>query len=323
MKRTVFGFDSHWQLVYHTNMLKSTLFALLAGLGFASAAPLNFYIVPGTGVSPWSNPLVTPDVGALSAAEEAVDKAPERYKQGLASYRDILETKLTWLRMLEPLVRDEKGHFLHKLALFEAAREKRNLVEKLYRAGATGKLDLRTAQLDDDWLRARSLASRDWDVCLSKLQSAATRADEVEELVQQGREQWLNDQADCLLAAAAVAEVQLALYWKKSAPPREALERAEKVYEELARLMEARKANNLCEADAAVSAAEALRMFRAEMNKPASAADLQAERMMLQAMSPVIEALQARRKVMPHTLSFHKLELERNAQRLQKALNEN
>ena len=39
-------------------------------------------------------------------------------------------------------------------------------------------------------------------------------------------------------------------------------------------------------------------------------------------MSPVIEALQARRKVKPHTLNFHKLELERNAQRLQKALTE-
>ena len=309
-------------LVYDADMLKSTLFALLAGFGVALAAPLKFYIVPGTGVSPWSNPLVLPDLEALSAAEEAADKAPERYKQGLASYRDILETKLTWLRMLEPLVRDEKGHFLHKLALFEAAREKRKLVEKLYRAGATGELDLRTAQLDDDWLRARSLVSRDWDVCQSKLQSAATRADEVEKLVQQGREQGLNDQTDSLLAAAAVAEVQLALYWKKSAPPREALERAEKVYEEMARLMEARKANNLCEADAAASAAEALRMFRAEMNKPASAADLQAERMMLQAMSPVIEALQARRKVMPHTLNFHKRELERNAQLLKKLTEE-
>ena len=151
-----------------------------------------------------------PDIAALAAAEEAADKAPERYKQGLTSYRDILETKLTWLRMLEPLVRDEKGHFLHKLDLFEAAREKRKLVEKLYNAGATGELDLREAQLADDWLRARSLVSRDWDGCRSKLQSAEARAIQVEKLVHQGYTQGLNDRADCLLAAAAVAEVQLA-----------------------------------------------------------------------------------------------------------------
>ena len=64
-------------------------------------------------------------------------------------------------------------------------------------------------------------------------------------------------------------------------------------------------------------------MFRAEANKPATAADLQAERAMLQAMSPVIEALQVRGKVKPHVLHFHKRDLERNAERLQKALNEN
>ena len=322
-KRTLFLFDSPLLLVYDAGMLKSTLIALLAGFGVALAAPLKFYIVPGTGVSPWSNPLVMPDIAALAAAEEAADKAPERYKQGLASYRDILETKLTWLRMLEPLVRDEKGHFLHKLDLFEAAREKRKLVEKLYNAGATGELDLREAQLVDDWLRARSLVSRDWDVCQSKLQSAEARAIQVEKLVHQGYTQGLNDRADCLLAAAAVAEVQLAQYWKKSAPPQEALERAEKVYEELSRLMAARKLNSLEEEDAAASAEEALRMFRSEVNKPATAADLQAERAMLQAMSPVIEALQVRGKVKPHVLHFHKRDLERNAERLQKALNEN
>jgi hypothetical protein len=145
----------------------------------------------------------------------------------------------------------------------------------------------------------------------------------VEKLVHQGYTQGLNDRADCLLAAAAVAEVQLAQYWKKSAPPQEALERAEKIYEELSRLMAARKLNSLAEEDAAASAEEALRMFRAEMHKPATAADLQAERAMLQAMSPVIEALQVRGKVKPHVLHFHKRDLERNAERLQKALNEN
>ena len=118
-------FDLCRKVVYSTSMKMTALAILLSMLGAAEAAPLEFYIMPGTGISPYETPMVMPDAQALAAAEQAVEQQKQRCEMGIAHTGDVLDAQLDLLYMQAPLIHGEKSHLLHKGKMFKVARERR------------------------------------------------------------------------------------------------------------------------------------------------------------------------------------------------------
>lgn len=244
-------------------MLKHALFLFLVAFG-AAAAPLSFYIEPGTGLVAWHTPPVMPDAAALAAAEASAGQAQKRYEQGLADALSCEEAQLVYLQAQTPLIHGEKSHLMHRGRLFKAARQKRQIIEKRHQMGMVGDKELHSARLDDAWLRARQIQSADPDVYADQLKRAAQALDALETIQKQAAEGGVADAAEMLLIEAARGELTLAdrsLPYSRAGAQRAALQ---KVYDELAALMTAREKNGFCEPDAAASAREAARIFRRE-----------------------------------------------------------
>lgn len=243
-------------------MLKSAQFALLAVVGMAVAAPMKFYVVPASGLGmSGPAPLVMPDAAALREAECGAESALERYRQGLAGYREYCEARLRCLYMLEPLKREEDAMFRHRDAMSGAAREQCALLEALHQNGLAGDVELHAARLEAAWLEARSQEGRNEKAYLEKLEHAAKHADMLVQSVEQGLAAGQNCRADYLLATAAAGEVLL-----KRNPEHyhSTAKQVQKSYDSLAELLSARAAEGLAEPDAAGAAAEAARIFRRE-----------------------------------------------------------
>ncbi len=250
---------------YNACAMKLTVITLLAAAGVAVAAPLPFYIVPGAGMSAHENPLVMPDAPALTTAEQRVEMEKLRYEQGLSDAVGYLDARLEYLHKLTPLLYGEKTQLIHKGRLFKAARDKCKFVEARHKLGLVGDWELHTAQLADAWLRARQIRSADRDVCLDKLNRAEELLAKLAQLVADGVKSGVADQADVLLVAAATGELKLA---RKSWFARDCAEQLadlQSTYDQLAALMTAREREGFCEADAAISAREAARIFRREV----------------------------------------------------------
>ena len=250
---------------YNARVMNPTVITLLAAAGVAVAAPLPFYIVPGAGMCAHENPLVMPDAPALTAAEQRVEMEKLRYEQGLSDAVGYLDARLEYLHRLTPLLYGEKTQLIHKGRLFKAARDKCKFVEARHKLGLVGDWELLTAQLADAWLRARQIRSADGDVCLDKLNRAEELLAKLAQLVADGVKSGVADQADVLLVAASTGELKLARKSWFARDYAEQLADLQSTYDQLAALMTAREREGFCEADAAISAREAARIFRREV----------------------------------------------------------
>jgi len=282
---------------YNACVMKPILITLLAVAGVAVAAPLPFYIVPGAGMCAHENPLVMPDAPALTTAEQRVQKEKLRYEQGLSDAGGYLDARLEYLHRLTPLLYGEKTQLLHKGRLFKAARDKCKFVEARHKLGLVGDRELHTAQLADAWLRARQIRSADRDVCLDKLNRAEELLAKLAQLVADGVKSGVADRADVLLVAAAAGELKLARKSWFAKDCAEQLADLQSTYDQLAKLMTAREREDLCEADAAVSAREAARIFRREVVlrkgelTPEYVEALQERCAIMAAMAPVLQSI--------------------------------
>mgnify|MGYP003300976362 CR=1 FL=1 len=278
-------------------MVKTILITLFATVGVAVAAPLPFYIVPGTGMCAHENPLVMPDAPALTTAEQRLEMEKRRSEQGLSDVAGYLDAQLDYLHMLTPLMYGEKSQLMHKGRLFKAARDKRKFVEARHKLGLVGNRELYTAQLADAWLRAREIRSADADVCLDQLKRAEESLTKLAQLVADGVKSGVADRADELLVDAAAGELKLARACWFAGTCDELLSDLLDTYDQLAELMTARERNGLCEADAAASAQEAARIFRREIVlrkgevTPEYIAALQERCEIIAAMGPVLQEI--------------------------------
>ncbi len=244
-------------------MIKGAILLFVASIGVAVAAPLRFYVVPGSGFAMHQPPLWVPDAAALAAAEQRAEQAGRDYAQGLGSALECAEAQLEQVRMQEPLWQVEVSTKIHRSKMFAAARQKLSLVEKMHENGLLSDEELYKARFDDAWLRARHLAGgRDPGVYEDKLKTAALVLEMLESLVNERMSAGHYDLADVLLVQAAQGEVKLALNRWQAADCVAALASLEQTYDQLAKLMTTREKEGLCEAEAAASAREAVRLFR-------------------------------------------------------------
>ena len=299
-------------------MFKSVIFALFCSLGMTVAAPLKFHVVPASGLAMWGSPLVMPDADALQEAELAADKALERYRQGLAGYREYCEARLKFLYLLEPLKREENAMRLHRAAMFEAASDKCALLESLYQNDLASDSELHAARLEAAWLWAHCLEGLNEKEYGEKLEHAAKHADMLVKCVEQGLAAGQNSRADYLLATAAAGEIR-----RKRNPESYSgtLKQVQKTYDELAGLMTARAAEGMAEQDAAGSAAEAARMFRRESEEmlrscPAPPELLHEYCGILRAMCAILKERVAQNKEAPGTLLYAEKLLNNTMNRL-------
>lgn len=318
-------FDLCRKVVYSTSMKMTALAILLSLLGAAVAAPLEFYIMPGTGISPYETPMVMPDAQALAAAEQAVEQQKQRCEMGIAHTGDVLDAQLDLLYMQAPLIHGEKSHLLHKGKMFKVARERRRWMEARHKKGLCSDWELYRAQLADAWLRGRQLSSADADVSMAQLKRAGDFLVKLANLVEN---QKLNGQAgkdDELLVAVAICEVKLAQSWRNP-EAREKL-RAELLagYDSLAELMTTRERNGFCETDAAESAREAARIVRRELAlrqpepTPEKVAALEERCEIIAAMIPILPELAKKDRWLRFDADVAPRWLERERQKLDTA----
>lgn len=217
-------------------VMKHALLTLIAALctnGVAGAdVCTDFLVPPGASVRPVMPRAVFPE--AVSAAENQAKEALQRYHSGLSDYLSVLDAEMSLLQLQwqnPHLNAAEREALLTALRSTDAKRTA--LLEARYKNKAIS---------PGEYFSRSFLAARDraeWDNTPLSVERVAEAADKLNACVQELLKMGMADRAQCLVAAITCGEAKLRLP-ADDASLREQAAAVQKLYDELAVLLEAR-----------------------------------------------------------------------------------